>query len=62
MFSNIADRDGQIQRAEWIKVAKKHDIPTFNDAAAEVPPASRLKSHVKEGFDLVAFSGGKGLQ
>ncbi len=37
-------------------------IPTFNDAAAEVPPASRLKSHVKEGFDLVAFSGGKGLQ
>jgi L-seryl-tRNA(Ser) seleniumtransferase len=36
-------------------------VPTFNDAAADVPPASRLGSYVREGFDLVAFSGGKGL-
>ena len=60
-FLNRADSEGQIRRGEWIEVAKKHDIPTLNDAAADVPPASRLKTYVNEGFDLVIFSGGKGL-
>jgi L-seryl-tRNA(Ser) seleniumtransferase len=60
-FLNKADPEGQIRRAEWIALGKKHGVPTFNDAAADVPPASRLGEYVKEGFDLVAFSGGKGL-
>ncbi len=34
----------------------------FNDAAAELPPATNLSSIIKEGFDLVGFSGGKGLR
>ena len=34
----------------------------FNDAAAELPPAANLSSIVREGFDLVGFSGGKGLR
>lgn len=61
-FLNKNDGDGQIKRAEWIEVARAHNIPSFNDAAADTPPASRLSSIVKEGFDLVAFSGGKGLR
>ena len=60
-FLNRSDPDGQIKRAEWIEVAKKHNVPTLNDAAADVPPKARLKDYVDEGFDLVAFSGGKGL-
>ena len=60
-FLNKADPDGQIKRAEWVEVAKKHGIPTLNDAAADVPPKERLKGYVDEGFDLVVFSGGKGL-
>ncbi|MEX2262390.1 MAG: aminotransferase class V-fold PLP-dependent enzyme [Bryobacteraceae bacterium] len=60
-FLNKADPDGQIKRAEWIRVGKERGVPTFNDAAADVPPVSRLTSVVEEGFDLVAFSGGKGL-
>ena len=60
-FLNKADPDGQIKRAEWIEVAKKHGVPTLNDAAADVPPMERLKGYVDEGFDLVVFSGGKGL-
>ena len=60
-FLNKADPEGRIRRDEWIRVAKERGVPTFNDAAADVPPPERLSAYVKEGFDLVAFSGGKGL-
>ena len=60
-FLNLADPRGQIQRDEWIQVGKQRAVPTFLDAAADVPPVSNLNSYVKQGFDLVAFSGGKGL-
>ena len=60
-FLNKNNPDGQIKRQEWIEVAKKHNIPTLNDAAADVPPPERLHSYVDEGFDMVIFSGGKGL-
>ena len=33
-FLNKADPDGQIKRAEWIEIARKHGVPTLNDAAA----------------------------
>jgi D-glucosaminate-6-phosphate ammonia-lyase len=60
-FLNKADPEGQIQREEWIRVGKERGVPTFNDAAADVPPVGNLSTYVREGFDLVAFSGGKGL-
>jgi len=60
-FLNKADPEGKIRRDEWIRVAKEHGVPTFNDAAADVPPPENLSAYVKEGFDLVGFSGGKGL-
>lgn len=60
-FLNKADPDGRIKRAEWIRVGKERGVPTFNDAAADVPPVGNLSLYVKEGFDLVTFSGGKGL-
>jgi D-glucosaminate-6-phosphate ammonia-lyase len=60
-FLNKADTEGRIRRDEWIHVARERGVPTFNDAAADVPPPERLSAYVKEGFDLVAFSGGKGL-
>ena len=37
-------------------------MPTFNDAAADVPPVENLSKYIKMGFDLVTFSGGKGLR
>lgn len=60
-FMNKAEPDGKIKREEWIEVGKKRGIPTFNDAAADVPPKGRLTEVVQQGFDLVCFSGGKGL-
>lgn len=60
-FLNKADPLGRLKRSEWIEVAKAHGVPTMNDAAADVPPPDRLRAYVEEGFDMVIFSGGKGL-
>lgn len=62
LFLNKAEPDGQIGAAEFIQIGKKHRVPTFNDAAADLPPVDALFKHTKMGFDLVAFSGGKGIQ
>ncbi len=60
-FYNAAE-EGQISREDWIKVAHKHGVPCFNDAAADVPPISNLWNYTQMGFDLVTFSGGKGMR
>jgi uncharacterized pyridoxal phosphate-dependent enzyme len=57
-----AGEGNKIGREEWIQVAHKHGVPCFNDAAADVPPISNLWNYTQMGFDLVAFSGGKGLR
>jgi L-seryl-tRNA(Ser) seleniumtransferase len=61
-FLNTANSQGEIQHEEWIEVGKKHGIPTFNDCAADVPPVENLWKYTKLGYDLVAFSGGKGIR
>jgi L-seryl-tRNA(Ser) seleniumtransferase len=62
LFLNSADPVGQIKVAEFARLGKKHGIPTFNDCAADVPPVENLSKYIKLGFDLVTFSGGKGLR
>ncbi len=54
--------EGQISHEDWVRVAHKHTVPCFNDAAADVPPISNLWNYTQMGFDLVTFSGGKGLR
>src|SRR5436305_5941014 len=60
-FFNAAE-EGRISRADWIRVAHQHSVPCFNDAAADVPPISNLWAYTQMGFDLVTFSGGKGMR
>lgn len=60
-FFNAAE-GGQIGREDWIRVAHQHGVPCFNDAAADMPPISNLWNYTKMGFDLVTFSGGKGIR
>jgi L-seryl-tRNA(Ser) seleniumtransferase len=60
-FFNAAEQ-GQITREQGIEVAHRHGVPCFNDAAADVPPISNLWNYTQMGFDLVTFSGGKGLR
>lgn len=66
-FNAAEDEDGiagtaQIGREEWVAVAHEHNIPCHLDAAADMPPISNLWKYTGMGFDLVAFSGGKGMR
>jgi len=60
-FLNKRDPVGRIQHEEWVALGKKYNIPTMNDCAADVPPVENLTKYNKMGYDLVAFSGGKGI-
>ena len=62
LFYNNNNKEGRIQDQEFAELGKKHGIPTMNDAAADVPPLENLWKYTAMGFDLVAFSGGKGLR
>lgn len=62
LFFNDREHVGQISAEEFVRLGKKHGIPTFNDAAADVPPTENLSKFTKMGFDLVTFSGGKGIR
>jgi uncharacterized pyridoxal phosphate-dependent enzyme len=61
LFYNANNFVGQIKDEEFAQLGKKHAIPTLNDAAADVPPVDNLWKYTRMGFDLVAFSGGKGI-
>src|ERR1700722_2614246 len=66
-FNAAEEEDGvagtaQIGREEWLRIAHEHDIPCHLDAAADMPPISNLWKYTGMGFDLVAFSGGKGMR
>jgi L-seryl-tRNA(Ser) seleniumtransferase len=62
LFFNDNNRKGRIQDEEFAQLGRKHGIPTFNDAAADVPPVENFWRYTGMGFDLVAFSGGKGIR
>jgi L-seryl-tRNA(Ser) seleniumtransferase len=66
-FNAAEEEDGvagtaQIGREEWLRIAHEHNIPCHIDAAADMPPISNLWKYTGMGFDLVAFSGGKGIR
>ncbi|MBA2353462.1 MAG: aminotransferase class V-fold PLP-dependent enzyme [Acidobacteria bacterium] len=62
LFYNNNNSEGKIRDEEFVRLGKKHGIPTLNDCAADVPPVENLWKYTAMGFDLVAFSGGKGLR
>ncbi len=61
-FLNANNYEGKVQWEEFVAIAKKAGIPTFIDCAADVPPTENLWKFTEMGFDLVCFSGGKGLR
>jgi L-seryl-tRNA(Ser) seleniumtransferase len=44
------------------EIANKHGLPSFCDAAGALPPFENLHKLNDLGFDLVIFSGGKGIR
>src|SRR5215467_13618096 len=61
-FTNILSDKGQVSGPDTIAIAKEHNLYTFNDAAADVPPKERLWEYPAMGFDMVTFSGGKDIR
>jgi len=60
-FLNKRNDDGEIRHEEFVELAQKHEIPTLIDCASDLPPKENLWKFTKMGFDLVCFSGGKGM-
>ena len=59
---NFYEPSGGIRHKDWLAFAKVHGIPTFLDAAADVPPLTTLHRFTDMGFDMVSFSGGKAMR
>jgi L-seryl-tRNA(Ser) seleniumtransferase len=51
-----------VNTKKYIKIAKNNQIPIMCDAATTVPPIKRIKNTIQLGFDLICYSGGKGLR
>jgi L-seryl-tRNA(Ser) seleniumtransferase len=65
MFFYVAENErmrGSLPLPEIASIMKKHRIPVVVDAAAELPPASKIRKYLDQGADLVIFSGGKELR
>ena len=60
-FNHIQSNRSPVTAEEVIAIAKAHNIYTFCDASADVPPKERLWELPALGFDIVAFSGGKDI-
>jgi L-seryl-tRNA(Ser) seleniumtransferase len=61
-FLNESSPHGKILHQEWLEVAKKNNIPTIIDIAADIPPVENLWKYTDMGFDLVCISGGKAIR
>jgi len=61
-FMNMSEDAGQIKRKEWVDLARKHNVRTLIDAAADVPPVGRISEYARIGFDMIALSGGKAMR
>ena len=62
LFYNNNNSLGQVRHEQFVALGKKHGVVTMNDCAADVPPVENLWKYTAMGFDLVAFSGGKGIR
>ena len=60
-FTNILSDRGKVSGPETVAIAKAHNIYSFNDFSADVPPVSRLWEYPAIGFDLLTVSGGKDI-
>jgi uncharacterized pyridoxal phosphate-dependent enzyme len=62
LFYNNNNTVGQVRDEQFVAIGRKHGVVTMNDCAADVPPVENLWKYTAMGFDLVAFSGGKGIR
>lgn len=53
---------GALDFASVVRIAHKRGVPVIVDAASTLPPVDHLRRWIREGADLVIYSGGKGIR
>jgi D-glucosaminate-6-phosphate ammonia-lyase len=53
---------GVLSLEEVCQIAHRHGVPVIVDAASMLPPRENLRRYLRQGTDLVNFSGGKGIR
>jgi D-glucosaminate-6-phosphate ammonia-lyase len=53
---------GVLSLEEVCQIAHRHGLPVIVDAASMLPPRDNLRKYLRQGADLVNFSGGKGIR
>ncbi|MDC1090567.1 aminotransferase class V-fold PLP-dependent enzyme [Emcibacteraceae bacterium] len=62
LLANHNPAGDSIPMDRYLQIAKEKNIPTFLDGATMTPPATNVINACQLGFDMVGFSGGKGLR
>ena len=52
---------GALPLPRVVEIAHARDVPVIVDAAAMLPPPENLSKYIRQGADMVSFSGGKGV-
>lgn len=53
---------GALPFSTCVEIAHRHAIPVIVDAASTLPPVDHLRRWIRDGADLVIYSGGKGIR
>ena len=61
-FLQATQQGDDIDATRYIELSRELGVPCFCDAATTTPPASNIVTTVAQGFDLICYSGGKGLR
>ena len=59
---NVHEGESKISQRAWVELARRYNIPTLLDAAADTPPLDALSKYNRMGYDMVVFSGGKAIR
>ena len=62
LFAPFTSLPGLLPFETICEIAHKHGVPVIVDAASMLPPRENLYKHLRQGADLVIFSGGKGIR
>jgi uncharacterized pyridoxal phosphate-dependent enzyme len=62
LISPFTSPPGVLSLEEFCQIAHRHSVPVIVDAASMLPPRDNLRKYLRQGADLVNFSGGKGIR
>lgn len=62
LHSPFTNLPGLLPLKTMCDIAHAHGVPVLVDAASVLPPRDNLFMHLRQGADLVNFSGGKGIR